>query len=50
MYKVEHHDGKGRVGEWLKAQDSDTSESGMTWSCVSTGPYMEMLNMVGSSP
>lgn len=49
-YKVEHHDAKGRVGEWMKAQDSDTSENGMTWSCVSTGPYMEMLNMVNKFP
>lgn len=29
----------------MEAQVSDTSEDGMTWSCVSTGPYMEMLNM-----
>lgn len=43
-YKVEHHDGKGRVADWLKAQPSE--EDGMVWSCVSTSPYMDMLNNV----
>ncbi len=46
-YKTGHYDGKGRVGEWMKAQPSDTSENGMTWSVVTTGPYMDMLNIVG---
>ena len=47
-YKVDHHDGKGRVGEWMKAQPSEVAEDGMTWSAVSTGPYMEMLNFVST--
>lgn len=46
MYKVEHYDGKGRVAEWMKAQVSDTSSDGMTWSVVTSGPYMDMLNIV----
>lgn len=46
MYKVEHYDGKGRVAEWMKAQVSDTSSEGMTWSVVTSGPYMDMLNIV----
>lgn len=46
MYKVEHYDGKGRVAEWMKAQVSDTSSDGMTWSVVTSGPYMDMLNLV----
>lgn len=45
-YKVEHLDGKGRVGDFLKAQPSAVSDNGMTWSAVTTGPYMDMLNMV----
>jgi hypothetical protein len=42
-------DGKGRVAEWLQAQPSDTSELGLTWSVVTTGPYMQMLFNVSSS-
>ncbi|KAH8116907.1 NAD(P)-binding protein [Phellopilus nigrolimitatus] len=49
-YKVEHYDGKGRVGEWMKAQESDTSVNGMTWSAVTTGPYMDMLKIVMFGP
>ncbi|KAI0083932.1 NAD(P)-binding protein [Irpex rosettiformis] len=43
-YNCEHTSGKGRVGEWLTTQPSDTSKDGMTWSCVCTGPYMDMLH------
>ncbi|KAI5117439.1 hypothetical protein M0805_007009 [Coniferiporia weirii] len=49
-YKVEHHDAKARVGDWMKAQESNTSERGMTWSAVSTGPYMDMLNVIMFGP
>ncbi|KAI0045846.1 nmrA-family protein [Auriscalpium vulgare] len=42
-YRVEHHDGKGRVSEWLKAQSSVVSDNDLSWSVVSTGPYFEML-------
>ncbi|KAH8116911.1 NAD(P)-binding protein [Phellopilus nigrolimitatus] len=45
VYNLEHHNGKARVGDWLKAQTSDTDDDGMTWSAVSTGPYMEMLKI-----
>jgi len=44
-YKVEHYDGKGRVAEWMKAQPSEL-DNGITWSVVTTGPYMDMLNIV----
>ena len=37
--------GKGRVGDWLQQQPSDTSDQGMTWSMITTGPYMDMLNV-----
>jgi hypothetical protein len=36
-------DGKGRVGEWMQAQPSYTHEAGMSWSIVTSGPYMDML-------
>ncbi|CAL1716913.1 unnamed protein product [Somion occarium] len=42
-YRVYHHDGKGRVGEWLQVQPSESTETGMSWSQVTTSPYMEML-------
>ncbi|KDQ10138.1 hypothetical protein BOTBODRAFT_190737 [Botryobasidium botryosum FD-172 SS1] len=44
QYKVGHKDGKGRVGEWISAQPS--VESGMTWSLLTTGPYMDMLEVL----
>jgi hypothetical protein len=47
-YKCEHYDGKGRVANWLKAQPSDVSNQGMTWSVVTSGPYMEMLEFVSA--
>ncbi|KAF8585889.1 NAD(P)-binding protein [Ramaria rubella] len=41
QYRCEHYDGKGRIAEWLKAQPSE--ESGLTWSVLTSGPYMDML-------
>ncbi|THH29924.1 hypothetical protein EUX98_g4272 [Antrodiella citrinella] len=41
IYRCEHYDAKGRVAEWMAMQPSD--EDGMTWSVVTTGPYMDML-------
>ena len=48
-YRVTHLDGKGRVAEFFKAQPSVVSDDGMTWSCVRTAPYMDMLKIVSSS-
>ncbi|KAI0044149.1 NAD-P-binding protein [Auriscalpium vulgare] len=45
LYRVEHYDAKGRVAEWLKAQPSVVSDDELSWSVVTTGPYMEMLNI-----
>ncbi|KAI5116169.1 hypothetical protein M0805_004985, partial [Coniferiporia weirii] len=45
-HKVGHFDGKGRVAEWMKLQESDSSEDGMTWTSVTTGPYMDVLKIV----
>ncbi|EKM56929.1 uncharacterized protein PHACADRAFT_91806 [Phanerochaete carnosa HHB-10118-sp] len=44
-YRAEHYDGKGRVADWLKAQPSVVSDSDMAWSCISSGPYMDMLKL-----
>ncbi|KAH9857291.1 NAD-P-binding protein [Lenzites betulinus] len=44
-YRVEHYDGKGRVAEWMKAQPSVPSDDEMSWSVVTSAPYMEMLGI-----
>ncbi|KAJ7250155.1 NAD(P)-binding protein [Mycena haematopus] len=41
-YAADHINAKGRVGEWLSVQPSELDD-GLTWSQVTTGPYMEML-------
>ncbi|PSS36775.1 hypothetical protein PHLCEN_2v1406 [Hermanssonia centrifuga] len=43
MYRCEHYDGKARVAEWIQAQPSQDSEADMSWSVVTTAPYMDML-------
>ena len=45
-YKTDHYDGKGHVAEFLRGQPSYSDENGLTWSIVTSGPYMEMLNLV----
>lgn len=50
-YKCEHYDGKGRVADFIRAQESIVNENGsagMTWSIVTTGPYMDMLTNVSA--
>ncbi|KAJ7474257.1 NAD(P)-binding protein [Mycena latifolia] len=42
-YKTDHMDAKGRVGEWLSIQPSIPTEDGLSWSQVTTGPYMDMV-------
>lgn len=50
-YSVDHFNGKGRVSDWLKAQPSVVSHSDMSWTVVTSGVYMEMLNNVsGTQP
>ena len=49
-YKCQHYDGKGRVAEWMKAQPSIVSDADMSWSVVTSGPYMEMLEIVSMNP
>ncbi|KAF7367687.1 NAD P-binding protein [Mycena sanguinolenta] len=42
-YKVDHMDAKARVADWLRAQPSVASDDDLSWSIVTTGPYMELL-------
>ncbi|KAJ7909465.1 NAD(P)-binding protein [Mycena leptocephala] len=42
-YEVDHMDAKARVADWLRAQPSVASEDHLSWSIVTTGPYMELL-------
>ncbi|KAF7293885.1 NmrA domain-containing protein [Mycena chlorophos] len=42
-YRAEHMDAKGRVGDWLTMQESDAGTTGVAWSMITTGPYMDML-------
>ncbi|KIY44851.1 NAD(P)-binding protein [Fistulina hepatica ATCC 64428] len=44
-YQVDHFNGKGRVADWMTAQESTVSDTGLSWSVVTTGPYMEMLTI-----
>ncbi|TFK82182.1 hypothetical protein K466DRAFT_500761, partial [Polyporus arcularius HHB13444] len=44
-YYAEHYTGKCRVADWMRAQESVVSENDMSWSILTTGPYMDMLNM-----
>ena len=45
-YRCEHYDAKGRIAEWLAQQPSVVSDTDLSWSVVTSGPYMEMLNVV----
>lgn len=40
-------DAKARVADWLRAQPSVASDDALSWSIVTTGPYMELLLGVG---
>ncbi|KAM5537164.1 hypothetical protein V8D89_009097 [Ganoderma adspersum] len=44
-YRCEHYDGKARVADWMRSQPSDVGGggTGMAWSVVTSGPYMDML-------
>ncbi|KAH9975625.1 NAD(P)-binding protein [Russula compacta] len=44
-YRCEHYDAKGRIGEWLAQQPSVVSDTELSWSVVTSGPYMDMLNL-----
>ncbi|KAH9914600.1 NAD-P-binding protein [Fomitopsis serialis] len=42
-YRCEHSDGKGIVGDFMQAQPSVVSDTDMSWTLITSGPYMEML-------
>ena len=46
LYQASQFTGKARVTEFMKAQPSVVSETELSWTAISTGPYMEMLKMV----
>ncbi|KZT02264.1 NAD(P)-binding protein [Laetiporus sulphureus 93-53] len=43
QYKCQHYDAKGRIADWMKAQPSLVGDKTMSWSIVTSGPYMDML-------
>ena len=43
QYRCEHYDGKARVADWMRSQPSVTGRDGMSWSIITSGPYMDML-------
>ncbi|KAJ7164160.1 NAD-P-binding protein [Mycena filopes] len=49
QYSADQANAKGRVGEWLSAQPSEVGD-GLTWSQVTTAPYMDMLKGDRFSP
>ncbi|KAJ8489912.1 hypothetical protein ONZ51_g2639 [Trametes cubensis] len=44
-YYAEHYTGKCRVSDWMRSQESIVSDDNMSWSVLTTGPYMDMLNL-----
>ncbi|OCH84301.1 NAD(P)-binding protein [Obba rivulosa] len=42
--------GKARVADWMRSQPSIVSEDNMSWSVVSTGPYMDMIHNIYFGP
>ncbi|KAI0700237.1 NAD-P-binding protein [Cerioporus squamosus] len=49
-YRCVHHDGKARVGDWMRAQPSVVNDGNMSWSILTTMVYMEMLNTYMMGP
>ncbi|KAJ7041983.1 NAD-P-binding protein [Mycena alexandri] len=42
-YQAEHLNAKGRVTEFIKGMPSNATDTGLSWSIMNTGVYMEML-------
>lgn len=49
-YNVAHYNGKGRVHEFMKSQPSVVRDNDMSWSIITSGPYMDMLYNVSCVP
>ncbi|KAI0643403.1 NAD-P-binding protein [Trametes meyenii] len=43
LYRCVHHDGKGRVSDWMRSQPSVVGDDSMSWSILTTMAYMEMI-------
>jgi len=43
-YRCEHCDAKGRIAEWLAQQPYVVSDTELSWSVVTSGPYMDMTS------
>ncbi|KZT00222.1 NAD(P)-binding protein [Laetiporus sulphureus 93-53] len=50
IYRCEHSDGKGIVADFLKSQPSVVSDTDMSWTIVTSGPYMDMLQNIMFGP
>ncbi|TFY83220.1 hypothetical protein EWM64_g786 [Hericium alpestre] len=44
LYRSEHHDAKGRVAEFMRLSPSVVSDTTLSWTVVTTGPCMDMIN------
>ncbi|OCH86621.1 NAD(P)-binding protein [Obba rivulosa] len=42
-YRCGHYDAKARVAEFMQAQPSVVTDNNMSWSVLTSGPYMDML-------
>lgn len=50
MYAVEHYNGKGRVADFLTAQDNAIDDpNGTMWTVFTNGPYLDMLVIQSNS-
>jgi len=49
-FEIEHYDGKGRVNDFIQVQPSGAGDNDFAWSIVTSGPYMDMLNMALFGP
>ncbi|KIY44836.1 nmrA-family protein [Fistulina hepatica ATCC 64428] len=50
LYTPAQYMAKSRVADWMRSQETLIGGTGMTWSMISTGPYMEMLKMAMLGP
>ncbi|KIY44842.1 nmrA-family protein [Fistulina hepatica ATCC 64428] len=50
LYTPAQYMGKARVADWMRSQETVVNDKGMTWSILSTGIYMEMLQTAMTAP
>ncbi|KAI0785596.1 NAD(P)-binding protein [Abortiporus biennis] len=44
-YNCDHLNGKAKVTDWMRAQPSNPTDNDMSWSVVTTTPYMDTLKI-----